>query len=227
MNILPINNVDFKNKKKYVKPIFKIEKNHIKQINYDLINFINIGCEFDTPINIIDALKTIYLNNESLTGISTIKKDIAQMITNLRNQDLSKLPLVTELLNAGSSAMVFKTVNDDVLKLTNCNHFPMNRKIEDFDVPIFQKYKFGNTRIYHEEKLSQEGLCPGHIEYIKQKILSKGYKTYDIGESYTDQIGFSKNGELYLLDPECAQYKTIFHCIFSKTKDFFKNLFNK
>ncbi len=120
----------------------------------------------------------------------------------------------------GSNALVFETSDGKILKLTTGNHFPLNRPQEDFDVPIYEKGKIGKIHYYLEEKLYQHGLSEPFVQEIKEKIKNKGYKTFDIYDGDTNQIGLSKDGKLYLLDPECAKYKTIFHAIFNKAKKF-------
>ena len=49
-------------------------------------------------------------------------------------------------------------------------------------------------------------------------IEEKGFKASDLASSDFYQVGLSKNGKLYLLDPECAEYKTIFHAVWDKVK---------
>ena len=77
---------------------------------------------------------------------------------------------------------------------------------------------------YIEEKLYQHGLSPVFVQDIKDAIKQKGYKTFDFYDYDIHQIGISKEGKLYLLDSECARYKTIFHALFDKTKTFIKKL---
>lgn len=137
------------------------------------------------------------------------------------NDDLASTK-VKRYITSGSSAVVFETEDGDVLKLTKGNHFPMNRPHESFDVPILKQGQIGNTRFYLEEKLSQHGLSEGFVQIMKDKIKSAGYRCSDLGDCDIHQIGMSKKGQLYLLDPECAKYKTIFHAIYDKAKRFLK-----
>ena len=131
---------------------------------------------------------------------------------------------ITKYLARGSSAVTFETPNGDVLKLTIGNHFPFRRPIESFDVPIYETGKVGRLHYYIEEKLYQHGLSEGFTDTVIDKIKECGYKTKDFNKYDFHQIGFSKDGNLYLLDPECATYKSIFHAIYNKVKLNLKNL---
>ena len=55
------------------------------------------------------------------------------------------------------------------------------------------------------------------VDSVRDMIRDKGYRPFDLYEYDTHQIGISKNGQIYLLDPECARYKTVFHAMFDKT----------
>lgn len=128
------------------------------------------------------------------------------------------------LVGRGSTAAAFETPEGKILKLSIGNHFPMNRPHESFDVPLYAKGKIGKIHYYIEEKLYQHGLSPEFVDIVKQAIKQKGYKTFDFYDYDVQQIGISKDGKLYLLDPECAKYKTIFHAIFDKIKNGIKKL---
>ena len=121
-------------------------------------------------------------------------------------------------LATGASSIVFETEDGDVLKLTRGNHFPLNRPHESFDVPIKEQGRVGGIRYYKEEKLLQHGLSEGFVQIMKDKIKQAGYRCSDFGDNDVHQIGLSEKGELFLLDPECAKYKTIFHALFDKIK---------
>lgn len=128
------------------------------------------------------------------------------------------------LVGRGSTAAAFEIPEGKILKLSIGNHFPMNRPHESFDVPLYAKGKIGKIHYYIEEKLYQHGLSPEFVDIVKQAIKQKGYKTFDFYDYDVQQIGISKDGKLYLLDPECAKYKTIFHAIFDKIKNGIKKL---
>jgi hypothetical protein len=67
-------------------------------------------------------------------------------------------------------------------------------------------------------------LSDGFVAEIIDMIKAKGYKPKDLSEMDIHQIGISKEGNLYLLDPECAKYKTLFHALWAKTKKVFKRV---
>lgn len=97
--------------------------------------------------------------------------------------------------------MCFELENGKVLKLTMTNHFPMERGIEDFDAPVFEKGVSNNIHYYVQEKCDVSKIDHKDIEEIKKRILKKGYLYHDLDET---QVGYAKNGNLYLIDPECA-----------------------
>lgn len=140
-----------------------------------------------------------------------------------KNTELSSQKVCC-LTGRGSTAAAFETPEGKILKLSIGNHFPMNRPHESFDVPLYAKGKVGKMHFYIEEKLYQHGLSQGFVDVVKQAIKQKGYKTFDFYDYDIQQIGISKDGKLYLLDPECAKYKTIFHAIFDKIKHVIKKL---
>lgn len=140
-----------------------------------------------------------------------------------KDSELASTP-IKRYIGKGSSAIVFETKNGDILKLTNGNHFLLNRPHEDFDVPIIKSGKVGSIRYYFEEKLLQHGLSDGFVEIMRDMIIEKGYKPYDLGEGDIQQIGLSREGKLFLADSECARFKTIFHALWYHTKKFFKIL---
>ena len=94
----------------------------------------------------------------------------------------------------------------------------MNRPVGVFDVPVYKKGHNGKTYYYIEEKLYRHNLPSYLVDTVKDMIKQSGYKTVDLYEGDMHQIGMARNGRVYLLDAECAQYKTIFHALFDKAK---------
>ena len=135
----------------------------------------------------------------------------------VKNEELASTPII-DLIGIGSTSIAFETENGDVLKLSEGNHFPIGRPQEDFDVPIYKKGKVGNVYYYFEEKLMQHDMPSYFVSIIKDRIKEKGYKCYDLGDNDLFQIGLSKTGKLYLIDPECARCKTLFHGLWNKVK---------
>ncbi len=167
--------------------------------------------------------KNSYESNTLKSTLNNIKNknsDIDVFIKAVSNNEKLSNIKIKNFLAQGSSAIVFETDDNKILKLTTGNHFPLNRPTEDFDVPIYEKGKIGKIHYYLEEKLYQHGLSEPFVQEIKERIKNKGYKSFDIYDGDINQIGLSKDGKLYLLDPECAKYKTIFHAIFDKIKNF-------
>ncbi len=171
----------------------------------------NIYETYPRPITLRKALSKISNNGDEFADV--FMKDVSSD-ANLASQN------VKSYLNRGSAAIVFETSDGQILKLTEGNHFPLNRPHESFDVPIYKKGHIGNIYYYFEEKLYQHGLSDVFVEEVKRNIREKGYRTFDISDTAVHQIGLSKDGKLYLLDSECARYKTVFHALFDKIKRF-------
>ncbi len=166
---------------------------------------------YPKPIPLRKALQKLRQNGENFADI---------FIKNVSKDDSLASQNVKSYLNRGSSAIIFETPDGKILKLTDGNHFPLNRPHESFDVPVYKQGHIGNVYYYFEEKLYQHGLSEGFVGQIKENIRKKGYRTFDINNIDIHQIGLSKEGNLYLLDAECARYKTIFHALFDKMKRF-------
>ena len=140
----------------------------------------------------------------------------------IKNEQIASTPII-DFIGKGSSACAIETEDGKVLKLSHGNHYPLFRPIEDFDVPIYKKGKVGEIYYYFEEKLLQHGMNNGFVKIMKQKIKEKGYSSNDLGNDDVHQIGISKSGTLYLIDPECAKFKTIFHALWKKFKTLIPN----
>ena len=56
------------------------------------------------------------------------------------------------------------------------------------------------------------------VDTVKDMIKSDGYRAVDIYACDTHQIGVSKNGRVYLVDPESARYKTPVHAVVDKAQ---------
>lgn len=176
--------------------------------------------EYTPAVTLDKALRYLQKQDSKVSGFNKEELDI--FVKNVaKNEDLSSMK-VSKYFARGALAIVFETPDGEVLKLTQGNHFPMNRPIESFDVPVFKKGRAGDIYYYLEEKLFQNGLSQPFVEMIKDKIKERGYRTFDLYDFDFHQIGFSKEGRLYLLDPECAKYKTIFHAAFDKLKKLLK-----
>ncbi|MBQ8459597.1 hypothetical protein IJ541_05800 [bacterium] len=172
--------------------------------------------EYKRPIRLDQAiLERVYSQrqNNNCNGISfdTFFKNV------IKDKNVASI-MVKKYLGNGVAAIVFETANGDILKLTKGNHFPQGRPHENFDVPIFRQGNIGKIFYYLEEKLMQHDLNYGFVKQIKDMIRKCGYKPSDLGDFDIHQIGLSKDGKLYLIDPECAKYKTIFHALWAQIK---------
>lgn len=178
-------------------------------ISNQIISPVSFNASKTVPL--VKALQDLQTNPDDTKTVDIFIKELS------KNKTLLQQP-VKKYIGKGSAAIVFETPEGNVLKLTLGNHFPMNRPVESFDVPVYEHSKSGKVHCYIEEKLYQHGLCDAFVEEVKRSIRKKGYRTFDIYDGDVFQIGFSKEGKLYLLDPECAKYKTIFHAFFDKIK---------
>lgn len=173
---------------------------------------------YNTPIPVQKALKNILTtkNWNIKNSFSDVTKMITNIITDLRlNSEIANTE-VTALIGCGSYAIAFETTDEKVLKLSDKNHFPFNRKPADFDVPIYKMGKIGNrgTHYYLEKKLNSENLGYEELEKFCEEITSQGYYLEDIlnkncilPDFKTRQFGKDENGKIYLLDPGCANEK--------------------
>ncbi len=179
--------------------------------------------EYNPPVTLSRVLRDIQKNERNIikkyTGsFNTINTNVDEFINSVDKDKNLASKKIRKFLSRGASAFAFETEDNKILKLTLSNHFPMNRPIQEFDVPIYERGKIGKTFYYLEEKLFQHGLSDAFVLIVKDMIKKAGFKPYDLGDSDIHQIGMSSKGKLYLLDPECARYKTIFHALFAKAK---------
>ena len=173
--------------------------------------------EYGRPVTLKKALYDIKQNSQINEGVAGHKPIVQRFIDdlNLSGKILNKK--IIKMLGSGSSAITFETPDGKVIKITDGNHFPLNRPHAVFDVPVYKKGHKGKTYYYIEEKLYQHAMPVFWVDSVRDMIRDKGYRPFDLYEYDTHQIGISKNGQIYLLDPECARYKTVFHAMFDKT----------
>lgn len=131
---------------------------------------------------------------------------IKKMAKEIKKSDKLSNMIVKDILYHRGTAFVLETAEGDVLKLTLKNHFPYNRKQQEFDLPIKKKARvgfLGKMRWYLEEKCKPTE-DQNLVTEMKRRIWKAGFVPYDM---YTEQIGIAKDGKAYLLDPECANGK--------------------
>lgn len=203
-------------------------RNHQTQVrqSYNIIDLGDMpGIEYKRPVTLKKALYDIVQEKKLNEGIVGEKPTIQRFIEDLSQSGKILNRKITKLLGYGSVAAVFETPDGKVIKLTDGNHFPMNRPQRSFDVPIMEKGHGGRrlllgrkTYFYLEEKLYQHNLPDYFADTVREMIKSDGFSVCDLYSGDTFQTGMSRNGRVYLVDPECARYKTIFHAIFDKAK---------
>lgn len=170
---------------------------------------------YKRPLTLTGALQECQKSDKRISATESRLDIFLKNVS--KNEELSNIK-VSKYLGRGSSAVVFETSDGNILKLTETNHFPLNRPVQSFDVPIYKHGKAGKIHYYVEAKLFQHGLSEGFVSIMKDMIKAAGLRPYDLLDGDVFQLGMSKEGKLYLLDPECAKYKTIFHAIFDKMK---------
>ena len=180
--------------------------------------------EYGRPVTLKKALYDIKQSSQIDEGVAGHKPIVQRFIDdlNLSGKILNKK--IIKMLGSGSSAIAFETPDGKIIKITDGNHFPLNRPHALFDVPVYKKGHKGKTYYYIEEKLYQHAMPVFWVDSVRDMIRDKGYRPFDLSEYDTHQIGISKNGKIYLLDPECARYKTVFHALFDKTKHLLKKI---
>lgn len=179
---------------------------------------------YSKPVTLKKALYDIVSTSSLNEGIVGEKTVISNFITDLSSNKKLINKKVVGLVGYGSSAVAFETADGKVLKLTSGSHFPLNRPHEIFDVPLYASGKHGKTHFYLEEKLYQHSMPQYFVSTVKDMIVSTGYKASDFYSNDTHQIGIAKNGRVYLLDAECAKYKTLLHAAFDKAKKFIRKM---
>lgn len=179
-----------------------------------------ISMEYSKPVTLKKALYDIISSpaiNEGVVG----EKDTIRLFLNDLSVDKKILnKKVVGLAGYGSSAAVFETADGKILKMTYGNHFPLNRPHEIFDVPVYASGRHGKTHFYVEEKLYQHCMPQYFVDTVRDMIVGAGYRPNDFFADDTHQIGLSKNGRLYLLDAECARYRSLLHAVVDKAKRF-------
>ncbi len=215
----------------------KNEHNQLKSIIYK------------EPIKISDAFfklattKDRFIADQMLLRLHTSEQlhNIGTQL--LRHSNIADME-VKSLVGMGNFAFAFETMDGKVLKISERNHFPFNRAIADFDLPIEKHGKFGSDNDYHyyiEEKVTQEGIQQEELETLVKKIQDEGYFMRDhleneVPEWYikpgekrikVSQFGRAKDGKVYLIDPGCAQeteltYRKYFIKIGKKLKQLVK-----
>lgn len=194
---------------------FKVLLNNM-EIKATIFDPVQDGVQYKKPLKLTRALRKHQKEEARFGKLNETSFDI--FVKNvIKNEKLADMR-VSKFVGRGASAVVFETPDGNILKLTCGNHFPLNRPVQNFDVPIYEKGKAGKVFYYIEEKLYQHNMGGGFVSEIKDRIKKEGFAPYDLSDYDDFQLGLSQEGKLYLIDPECARYKTIFHAIWDKLK---------
>lgn len=163
-------------------------------------------------------LSLLYSADKNITNALLYKMhtpdELVWMALDVASDDYLSTLKVKKLVGLGAKAFVFELDDGKILKLTNGSHFPNKRKPDFFDVPIIKQGRSCRTYYYIEEKMNQKGLSQEKLNNFIKLVEEKGYTFRDHFHSNEkgkinpklrfEQFGISKDGQLYLLDPECA-----------------------
>ncbi len=168
------------------------------------------GAEYTRPITVGEALGGILHPEKEygdrFYGILTENDKINDILENLKNlPDILKMR-VLGLKGFGSSAVAFETDKHKILKLSHQNHFPQNRPIENFDVPIEASGSSGDCFFYLEKKLDVMYEIPEKLEpqfnKLQDDIKAQGYNLTDFHPAQTGYV--PEEDKFLLVDPQCA-----------------------
>lgn len=194
-------------------------------MNYDYAQHPYLSMEYRKPVTLKKVLYDILRDQKICRGVIGEKDIIYRFINDLRSDGDILKSKITKLAGFGARAAVFETEDGQILKITDGNHFSMKRPAKDFDVPILKYGHKGKTYYYFEQKLSLHDIPYYFVEEMRDMIKSAGLRPYDLYDGDVHQLGLCpKTGKLYLLDPECARYKTVFHAMFDKMKRILKKI---
>lgn len=194
----------------FINEITTTQSKHIKSIT------------FKKPFGVSEVLKRLshtknkFLADEFLLKLHPLEQ-LSDMAEVLSTDSIGKIK-VSSIVGIGAFSVVFKTTDNKILKITDVEHFPNNRKPADFDLPIIKKGKLSkdNMQFYYyiEDEVTQSNITQKEIRQLVNHIKSLGYKMKDYlvhfdnnevnGRFKIEQFGKDKNGRLYLIDPGCA-----------------------
>ena len=147
------------------------------------------------------------------------KKELKKASREIKDSNTLQKIKVKALQGYGQRAYAFVSEDGDIVKITNTDHFG-GRSPDVFDLPIKQSGQVtpkGRFFYYIEENVSQENITQQELKDFIKKIKKLGYNLFDYKNSDVDapfisintrQFGKTKDGKLYLIDPECAFKKS-------------------
>ena len=170
--------------------------------------------EYKKPVMLKRALYDIFEREEIDGCLMSEKAEVKQFIDDLKDTKLGKRK-IKRVIGAGGSSIAFETPMGDVLKISHKNPFRKNRPVQEFDAEIYQKGKHKKSYYILEEKLDNVDFLEDDnpVAKVVKKIENKGFAVWDLCDIQTWQVGRSKDGQIKLLDHECARYKSTFHRI--------------
>ncbi len=177
--------------------------------------------EYRKPVTLKRALYDIFENEKIDFCIMSKKQEVKQFLDDLKDTKIGKRK-IKRVIGAGGSSIAFETPMGDVLKISHKNPFIKNRPVQDFDAKIYERGKHQKSYYLLEEKLDKVDFLEDDnpVADVVDKIEKKGFAVWDLWDVQTWQVGRSKDGELKLLDHECARYKSKFHRIKTVIKQF-------
>lgn len=162
--------------------------------------------EFNKALSLQDALEQVKKaqHNYNICGYGLARNDSKlDSLANAFDLRLKKMKF-TKFLGAGGTALALENQDGNVVKLCFEDQFKMRQGSEEFDAPVYRKGNIYKRYFYYvQEKCSKEGIAQKHVDQMEKRIIDKGYIVTDLFE---DQIGFGKDGKIYLLDPQCAHH---------------------
>ena len=147
------------------------------------------------------------------------RREMKRALKEIKRSDTLQKIKIKALQGYGQKAYAFMSEDGDIIKITNGDHFA-GRTPDVFDLPIKQAGRIipkGKFYYYIEEKVSQENITQEELKGFIKTIKGLGYDLFDYKNSDVDlpfisininQFGKTRNGQLYLIDPECAFKKT-------------------
>ena len=223
--------------------VFSSADDNINSVTIDSYGYLT-NIDFKKPVTIANAIKTILKtqNNEvreKMFMASYTEDNLFDMYVDINSDRALKDLKVKKFIGMGVYALVFETTDGDIIKITNGNHFPCNRKPDFFDLPIIRHGQMGRTHYYIEEKVSQNDITDEEIEELITKIEQADYTIQDYlltkecadnkyGHPFKKrQFGRTKDGKVYLIDPGCAiDEKSLITKLAQKIRQFLTFNFN-
>ena len=170
------------------------------------------SCLFDAPLTLDKAVSEIRADDKMMDTLSEYKYFARRILKQIQrdlsaNKELKEIK-VNGMIDFGQTAFVFETEDGDILKIASRDHF-LGRKPKNFDLPIKKYFKTSPRSFCHyylEDKTLMDFSDDELIDFT-EKIRKAGYEIVD---ERWEQFGKTKDGQMVLIDPECARRNGIF-----------------